>query len=171
MRTSLNPLAWPFRGQMLFGFATCAALLAYAVFAQYGQMFEPCPLCIFQRVAMAAVGAIGLLAAIHNPRGRGGRRAWALLAFLAAAVGAGIAGRHVWLQHLPADQVPACGPGLSYMIESMPSWLAVLKKVLQGSGECAEINWTLWGFSMPEWTLLCFVLLGVGALVAGFRRR
>lgn len=171
MRPSPNPFAWPFRSQMLFGFLACAALLAYAVFAQYGQMFEPCPLCIFQRVAMAAVGTIGLLAAIQNPRRAGGRRAWSLLAFLAAAIGAGIAGRHVWLQHLPADQVPACGPGLSYMIESMPSWLAVLKKVLQGSGECAEVNWTLWGFSMPEWTLLCFVLLGAGALVAGFRRR
>ena len=171
MRANPNPLAWSFRVQMLFGFAACAALLAYAVFAQYGQMFEPCPLCIFQRVAMAAVGVVGLLAAIHNPRSAGGRKAWGLLAFLLAAVGAGIAGRHVWLQHLPADQVPACGPGLSYMIESMPSWLDVVKKVLHGSGECAEVNWTLWGFSMPEWTLLCFVLLAAGALSAGFRRR
>ena len=166
-----NPLAWSFRAQMLFGFAVCAALLAYAVFAQYGQMFDPCPLCIFQRVAMAAVGVLGLLAAIANPKGAGGRKAWGLAAFIGAAVGAAIAGRHVWLQHLPPDQVPACGPGLSYMIESMPSWLAVVKKVLQGSGECAEINWTFAGFSMPEWTLLCFVLLGGGALVAGFRRR
>jgi disulfide bond formation protein DsbB len=166
-----NPFAWPFRSQMLFGFAVCAALLAYAVFAQYGQMFEPCPLCIFQRVAMAAVGVLGLLAAIHDPRSRGGRIGWGLAAFVAAAIGAAIAARHVWLQHLPADQVPACGPGLSYMLESMPSWLDVVKKVLHGSGECAEINWTLLGFSMPEWTLLCFVLLGLGALVAGFRRR
>jgi disulfide bond formation protein DsbB len=165
-----NPFAWSFRFQMLFGFAVCAALLAYAMFAQYGQMFEPCPLCIFQRVAMAAVGVIGLLAAIHNPKGAPGRRTWSLLAFVAAAIGAGIAGRHVWLQHLPPDQVPACGPGLSFMLESMPSYLAVVKKVLAGSGECAEVNWTLLGFSMPEWTLLCFVLLAVGALAAGFRR-
>ena len=166
-----NPFAWPFRLQMLFGAVVSAALLSYAVFAQYGQMFEPCPLCIFQRVALAAVGVVGLLAALHGPRSRGGRIAWSLLAFLAAAIGAGIAGRHVWLQHLPPDQVPACGPGLSYMIEAMPSWLAVVKKVLAGSGECAEVNWTFAGFSMPEWTLLCFVLLAIGALVAGFRRR
>jgi disulfide bond formation protein DsbB len=167
----LNPFAWPFRLQMLFGAAVCGALLAYAVFAQYGQFYEPCPLCIFQRVAMAAVGLVGLGAALHNPRGSGGRRAWGLLAFLAAAIGAGIAARHVWLQHLPPDQVPACGPGLSFMVQSMPSYLEVVKKVLAGSGECAEINWTLFGFSMPEWTLLCFVLLAVGALAAGFRRR
>ena len=166
-----NPFSWSFRLQMLFGFAVCAALLTYAVFAQYGQLYEPCPLCIFQRIAMAAVGVVGLAAAIHNPRGRGGRMAWGLLAFLAAGIGAAIAARQVWLQHLPADQVPACGPTLAYMVESMPSWLAVVKKVLAGSGECAEVNWKLFGFSMPEWTLLCFALLAVGALAAGFRRR
>jgi disulfide bond formation protein DsbB len=166
-----NPFAWSFRWQMLFGFAVCAALLAYAVFAQYGQFYEPCPLCIFQRVAMAAVGIIGLLAGIHAPRGPSGRRAWGGLAFLAAAIGAAIAARHVWLQHLPPDKVPACGPGLSFMLESMPSYLAVVKKVLAGSGECAEVNWTFLGFSMPEWTLLVFVLLAAGALVAGFRKR
>lgn len=168
---SPNPLAWSFRLQMLFGFAVCAALLCYAVFAQYGQLYEPCPLCIFQRIAMAAVGLVGLAAAVHNPRSRGGRMAWGLLAFVAAGTGAAIATRHVWLQHLPPDQVPACGPTLAYMVESMPSWLDVVKKVLAGSGECAEVNWKLLGFSMPEWTLLCFVLLALGALAAGFRRR
>jgi disulfide bond formation protein DsbB len=168
---SLNPFAWSFRLQMLFGFLVCAALLAYAVFAQYGQLFEPCPLCIFQRVAMAAVGLVGLIGALHGPKGRFVRAAYGVSAFLMAAIGAGLAGRHVWLQHLPADQVPACGPGLSYLVQIMPSWLDLIAKVLKGSGECAEVNWTLWGFSMPEWTLLCFVLLGVGALGAGFRKR
>ena len=167
---NVNPFAWSFRTQMLFGFAASAALLAYAVFAQYGQLFEPCPLCIFQRIAMAGVAVVGLAAALHNPRGQAGRMAWGLLAFLAAAIGVAIAGRHVWLQHLPPELVPACGPGLSYMVESMPSWLDVIKKVLAGSGECAEVNWTFLGFSMPEWTLLCFVLFAVGALAAGFRR-
>jgi disulfide bond formation protein DsbB len=156
---------------MLVGFAACAARLAYAVLSQYGQLHEPCPLCIFQRVAMAAVGLLGLAAALHNPKGRGGRMAWGGLAFLAAATGAAIAGRHVWLQHLPPDQVPACGPTLDYMLQSMPSWLDVVKKVLAGSGECAEVNWTFLGFSMPEWTLLVFVLLALGALAAGFKRR
>ena len=166
-----NPFAWSFRSQFLFGFVVCSALLAYAVFAQYGQMFEPCPLCIFQRAAMAATAVVALIGALHSPRSSTGRRVYGTLAFLAAGSGAVIAGRHVWLQHLPPDQVPACGPGLSFMIESMPSYLSVFKKVLQGSGECAKVDWTLLGFSMPEWTLLCFLLLAVGALVAGFRRR
>ena len=166
-----NPFAWSFRAQFLFGFAVSAALLAYAVFAQYGQLYEPCPLCIFQRVAMAATAVVGLVGGLHAPRAAWGRRIYGLLAFLTAGTGAAIAGRHVWLQHLPPEQVPACGPGLSYMVESMPSWLDVVRKVLQGSGECAKVDWTFLGFSMPEWTLLCFVLLALGALSAGFRRR
>jgi disulfide bond formation protein DsbB len=120
---------------------------------------------------MAAVGIIGLLAAIHAPKGALGRRAWGSLAFLAAAIGAAIAARHVWLQHLPPEKVPACGPGLDFMLQSMPSYLDVVKKVLAGSGECAEVNWSFLGFSMPEWTLLVFVLLAVGALAAGFGKR
>ena len=167
----LNPFIWSFRIQFLFGFMVCSALLAYAVFAQYGQLFEPCPLCIFQRMAMAVTAIVALLGALHDPGSRLGRRIYGLLAFLAAGTGAGIAARHVWLQHLPPDQVPACGPGLSFMIESMPSYLDVFRKVLQGSGECAKVDWTLFSFSMPEWTLLCFVLLSVGALNAGFRKR
>ena len=166
-----NPFSWSFRGQFLFGFLASAGLLCYAVFAQYGQMFEPCPLCIFQRVAMGATALIALMGALHAPRSVGGRQAYGLLAFLAAGSGAGIAGRHVWLQHLPPEQVPACGPGLSFMVESMPSYLDVFKKVLQGYGECAKVDWTFLGLSMPEWTLLCFVLLGIGALNAGFRER
>lgn len=167
----LNPFVWSFRAQFFFGFFCCATLLAYAVFAQYGQMFEPCPLCIFQRVAMAALGLVALIGALHAPKGALGRMIYGLLAFLVAGTGAAIAARHVWLQHLPPDQVPACGPGLAFMVESIPSKFDLIKKVLQGSGECAEINWTFLGHSMPEWTLLCFVLLAIGALVAGGRKR
>jgi disulfide bond formation protein DsbB len=166
-----NPFAWSFRVQFLFGLSCCAALLLYAVYAQYNQFADPCPLCILQRVAMFGIGVVALIGALHNPKSAAGRKIYGVLAFLAAAIGAAIACRHVWLQHLPPDQVPACGPGLNYMLESMPSKFEVLKKVLQGSGECAEINWTFLGFSMPEWTLLCFVLLGVGALAAGFKKR
>lgn len=166
-----NPFAWSFRSQFVFGFLVCASLLAYSAFAQYGQLFEPCPLCIFQRVAMAATALVALAGTLHSPKSSGGRRVYGVLAFLAAGTGAAIATRHVWLQHLPPDQVPACGPGLSFMIESMPSYLDVVKKVLHGSGECAKVDWTLLGFSMPEWTLLCFLTLAIGALVAGFRKR
>ena len=166
----MNPLRWSFRTAFAVATAICAAFLGFAYYAQFQMHLDPCPLCIFQRIAFIVFGAVCLAAALHGPKGYG-RRVYGALALLAAGAGAAIAGRHVWLQHLPPEKVPACGPGLSYMLESMPSWLAVVKKVLAGSGECAEVNWTFLGFSMPEWTLLCFVLLGIGALVAGFRRR
>jgi disulfide bond formation protein DsbB len=147
----------------LAGFLLCAGLIAYAYHAQYDLNVEPCPLCIFQRVAFAALGLVLLLAGLHAPRGAGGRRAWGVLALLAAAAGIGIAGRHVWLQHLPADQVPMCGPGLEFLTEAMPL-SSVIRTVLTGSGECAKVDWTFLGLSMPEWSLLWFVLLAAWVL-------
>jgi disulfide bond formation protein DsbB len=167
-----NPFAWPFRAQMLFGAVVSAALVAFAYFwVQQRMLMMPCPLCIFQRIAFGGVAAVGLVAALHGPRGATGRRIYGVLAFLAAAIGAGIAGRHLWIQSLPADQVPSCNSlGLDYMLDAMPL-LDVIRDVLRGSGECAKVDWTWLGLSMPGWTLICFVLLGIGALVAGFRAR
>lgn len=165
----LNPFTWSFRAQFGLGFLLCAALIGYALYAQYRLYLEPCPLCIFQRVAIMALGVVFLLGAVHGPSSRGGRGFWGALAFLAAGGGAAIAGRHVWLQSLPAEEVPACGMGLEYMMETLPFW-DVFSRVLRGSGECAEIDWTFLGLSMPGWTLVWFVAFGLGALWAGFRR-
>ena len=165
-----NPLRWSFRTQCFAGFAACALLIGYAVSLQFTAHLEPCPLCIFQRIAFAALGLVFLLAALHAPRGAGGRRAWGVLALLAAAAGTGVAGRHVWLQHLPPDQVPMCGPGLDFLTEAMPL-TSVIRTVLTGSGECANVDWTFLGLSMPEWSLAWFVVLGAWAAYAAFRRR
>jgi disulfide bond formation protein DsbB len=152
-----NPLRWSFRAACLAGFAACALLIGYALYLQFHDFLEPCPLCIFQRIAFATLGIVFLLAGLHAPRGAGGRRAWGVLALLAAAAGIGIAGRHVWLQHLPADQVPMCGPGLNFLMEAFPL-SSVIRTVLTGSGECAKVDWTFLGLSMPEWSLACFLL-------------
>ncbi|MBX3726948.1 MAG: disulfide bond formation protein B [Xanthomonadales bacterium] len=151
-----------FRQLALLGFLACAGLMAYALYAQHVLGLEPCPLCIFQRVAVIATGGVLLAAALHGPAAAG-RWVYALLAATAAALGAGVAGRHVWLQSLPADQVPACGPGLDYMMEAFPL-SQTLRMVFSGSGECAEVDWTFLGLSMPAWTLICFVGLLVWAL-------
>ena len=103
-------------------------------------------------------------------RRAGARVAYGVLALLAATVGIGIAGRHVWLQHLPADEVPMCGPGLDYLLEALPI-SGVIRKVLTGSGECAKVDWQFLGLSMPEWSLLWFLLLAAWVLVLLFRRR
>jgi protein dithiol:quinone oxidoreductase len=162
--------ALSFRTQFLAGFLACLALIGYALHTQINGGLLPCPLCIFQRVAFAALAAVFLLGGLHGPRGAGARRAWAGLAALVALAGAAIAGRHVWLQGLPADEVPACGPGLEWMLETTPL-AGVVREVLTGSGECAEVDWTFLGLSMPAWSLVWFLLLGAWALHAGLRRR
>lgn len=147
----------------LTAFTVCVALLGYAYYAQFYLGFEPCPLCIFQRIGFMALAAVFLLAGLHDP-GRVGARAYALLIGAVALAGAGIAARHVWLQSLPPDRVPACGPDLEYMLELLPL-TEVVRKVLTGSGECAKIDWVFLGLSMPAWVLACFVALGALGLV------
>ncbi len=150
------------------GFVACAALLGYAYYSQFVIGLEPCPLCIFQRIGIIAVGVVFGLAALHGP-GRIGARVYGVLVALAAAGGGAVSTRHVWLQHLPPDQVPECGPGLEYMLDAFPL-SETLRMVFTGSGECAEINWVFLGLSMPAWTLVCFVALGVGGLILNWRR-
>lgn len=151
----------------LIAAAFAAALVGYAYFAEFVQGYEPCPLCIVQRVIMVATGGVLLLAACHGPAAIG-RAVYGSIAALVAAAGALVAGRHVWLQNLPGDQLPDCGPGLEYMFEVFP-FLEAVRMVLSGSGECAEIDWMLFGLSMPGWVLICFVVLGVTAVWNGFR--
>jgi len=165
-----NISRWSFRSQCLLGFALCAGLVGFAILSQFQWGLQPCPLCIFQRIAFAALGAVLLVAGLHAPSGATGRRAYGVLALLPALAGIGIATRHVWLTHLPADQVPSCGPPLSFMMESSPL-TDVIRKVLTGSGECATVDWTFLGLSMPAWSLLWFVLLALLVLAAAFRRR
>ena len=167
---NINPLRWSFRAQYLLGAIACAAVIGFAILTQLRGGLIPCPLCIFQRIAFAALGVVCLFGALHAPRAPGGRRAYGVLALLAAAVGIAIAGRHVWIQHLPADEVPSCGPGLDYMLDMMPL-TGVVRKVLTGSGECARVDWTFLGMSMPEWSLLCFIVLAAWVLYAAFKRR
>ena len=145
------------------GFVACAGLLAYAYYVQFVDGLDPCPLCIFQRLAFIAMGVVFLLAALHNPA-RTGSRVYALLLGIAGLAGTAIAGRHVWLQHLPPEEVPECGPGLDYMLEVFPLTDA-LRMAFTGSGECASVDWVFLGMSMPTWALLCFLgLTAVGVI-------
>lgn len=149
-------------------FLVCVLAMGVALLLQYRLQLQPCPLCIFQRVAMMATGLVALLAFLHGPA-RCGRRVYAGLTLLAAAVGALIAGRHVWLQHLPPDQVPACGPGLDYWLDTFPLH-EVMLKVFKGSGECAVVDWTFLGLALPAWTLAAFAGLAALALWQLLRR-
>ncbi len=157
----------PRRIGYLLGFFVCAGLMGYALYLQYVMDLEPCPLCIFQRVAVIAMGLVFLIAAFHNP-GRAGARVYAMLQLLIGGAGAAIAARQVWLQSLPKDQVPACGMGLDYMLETLP-FTDMLQKVFEGSGECAEKSWVFLHLSIAGWTLVFFVAM-IAASFALIRR-
>jgi len=156
------------RALFFVGFLFCTSMLAIAGYFQFIDHLEPCPLCILQRVFTLFVGVILLLAVIHNPS-QFGIRGYGLLAGLAALVGAGISARHVWLQNLPADQVPSCGPGLNFMLDNFPLGEAI-DMVMRGSGECAEVLWTFMGLSIPAWTLVAFLSLASVSLAQVFRK-
>jgi disulfide bond formation protein DsbB len=146
------------RSGNILGLVVCAGMMTFALYSQHVLGLEPCPLCIFQRVAVVGLGLLFLMAAIHSP-GRLGRWIYAVLLLLVSLAGSAVSARHVWLQSLPPDQVPSCGPGLDFMLDTFP-FTEVLNMVLSGSGECAEVAWSLLGLSMPAWTLIG--LLGLG---------
>jgi disulfide bond formation protein DsbB len=156
-------LATSQRQVALAGLAFCALMMGVALALQYGAGLEPCPLCILQRVAVLATALVLLIAVLHGPGRRGGG-VYGVVALATAASGIGVAGRHVWLQSLPADKVPSCGPGLDYMMDVLPFW-DVLGRVLSGSGECAEIDGLWWGLTLPQWTLMGFVILSLFPLL------
>ncbi len=139
-------------------------MLGYAWYAQSVLGLEPCPLCIFQRVGVAVLGILFLLATLQNPRRIGGY-VYALLLAIAALVTALIAARHLYIQHLPEGAVPACGASLNYMLEVFPL-SDVIRKVLTGSGECARVSWRWLGISMPGWVLLAAAALGLFGIYA-----
>ncbi len=139
-------------------------LMGFALYLQHQVGLDPCPLCISQRIALIAVGITALLAFLHNPA-LTGQRIWATLTGFFALSGAGLAARHVWIQHLPPEKVPACGPGLEYLLDVFP-WQEVIIMMLQGDGNCAEVTWTWLGLSIPAWTLIAFSGLALACLRA-----
>jgi disulfide bond formation protein DsbB len=152
----------------LGGATACAAILAMALYLQHGLGLEPCPLCMFQRVGMAALGVVFLLAWLHHP-GRIGAGVYAALIALAALTTAAIAGRHIYVQLAPAGSIPACGAPLDAMLRMFPI-TKVIDKVLRGSGECSKIDWSLLGLSLPWWVLIAALALGIAGVFVNLAR-
>jgi disulfide bond formation protein DsbB len=144
------------------GFLVCAGLIGYALYLQYYEFQDPCPLCLLQRMVYMALAAVFLLAAVHGP-GRTGAMIYGALLALTAAVGAAVATRHVWLQFLPPDAAPECGPSLEFMLRKYPAFQA-FEKIFGGTGQCAEAGWKFLGLTIAGWSLVWFVLLGALAL-------
>ncbi|MEO0364262.1 MAG: disulfide bond formation protein B [Pseudomonadota bacterium] len=149
-------------------FAACAAMMAFALYSEHVLGLYPCPLCIFQRLAVIVMGLVALVAAVHNPAGVG-RMVYTVLGVVVGGLGIAVAGRHVWLQNLPPDQVPACGgASLDYLLETLPLFDA-LNQVLNASGECAEVSWRFLGLTMPTWVLVALSVLSVWIVLSNWR--
>lgn len=152
----------------LAGALAVAVFFGAALYLQYVLREEPCPLCMAQRLIFIVIGVLFFVAALHNAADIG-RRIYSIFIALFALIGVATASRHIWLQHLPKDQVPGCGPGLEYMLQNFP--LAdVWQELLHGSGECAVKGWTFLGLGIPELSLLGYVMLGVFAVLVGWKK-
>ncbi len=151
-------MKWSFRFVSGLLFLASVIGMSFALFLEHVQGLEPCPLCVFQRIGLIGLGIISLIALIHNPASNWGKRIYAFLGTLSILWSAGVAARHIWLQNLPPDKVPSCGPGLDYWVETLPL-KSVFEQVLTGSGECAKVDWTFLGQSLPVWSLVFFAVL------------
>lgn len=149
----IKPRFW-----FLLGSLGCVFLLSMGAYFQFNQGLEPCPLCISQRIAIFLTGLVFMVAVVHNPKEQKGINRYAIFGALTALGGASISTRHVWIQHLPPDQVPECKPALEYMLQNFPL-IETVKLMLSGTGDCAKVDWTMLGFSMPAWTLVAFLML------------
>lgn len=149
-------------------FLGCTGLILTGFYMQYVMHLYPCPLCITQRVFIVAVGLTGLLGFFFNP-GSIGRKIYGVVGILFAVLGGSFSTRQLWLQSLPADQVPACGPDIGYLLDNFPL-MDALSVLLRGDGNCAEVLWTFLGISIPGWTLVAFIGLVIINLWQIFRR-
>ncbi|MDE0743698.1 MAG: disulfide bond formation protein B [Woeseiaceae bacterium] len=144
----------------LIGFLTCLMMMVYALYAEHQLLLTPCPLCVLQRLAVTITGVLFLIAALHNPKSIK-RYIYSALILGSSLSGVGVAGWHVYLQNLPIDKVPSCGPGFDYLIGNFPLSDALLL-IFSGSGECALIDWSFMMLSMPTWVVI--FCLGLAAL-------
>ena len=162
-----SPINWSFRTRFLLGFLASFGLIGFALYLQEVRGLMPCSFCILQRIAFAALGVVFLIGGLHAPRTIGGRKTYGVLAAIAALVGIGVAGRHVWVQVFPPE-ISACGGGLEFLA-AVNGWSGAIRKVLTASGDCSNIEYVL-GVSIPVWALAWFVLLGAWAIWTAFGR-
>ena len=153
----------------LIGFIDCLLLISYALYSEYVLGLEPCPLCVFQRIAVILVGFIFLALAAFVPRTSIAKIIASILITITSLSGVIIAGRHVWLQNLPPDKVPGCGPGLDFMVSTFPL-SEVFEMVFTGSGECANVDWSFLSLSMPAWVMILLALIGYYGVWITYKR-
>ncbi len=131
-------------------------VLATSLYLQYVKGYSPCPLCLMQRLCVIIIVVLGVINLLLKPPGKKMLIAQSIIALL----GIYFAARQLWLLSLPAQEVPACLPGLSVLIHYFP-WKDTAHALLWGTGDCTENKWTLLGLTMPAWSMFYFILVSV----------
>lgn len=157
----MNKLLGGKRGYIL-GFVACFGLVGIALAIQTHYQLNPCPLCISQRIIFMGLGVLFLIAAFIKPSTLLSKL-FTLLLVLTSLGGAGVAIRHWWLTAHRSEMVADCGVGFDYMFDNFPLEKA-LKLVFRGTGDCAAVDWTFLGLSIPQMSLIAFIGLGVYAI-------
>ena len=155
------------RGVYFLGLLFCIGLFVVAAYLQFEKGLAPCPLCDLQRIAFAFITLCYLFALVHNPKNKGAI-VYALLILLFAVLGGFFAGRQIWLQHQPPGSITSCGFGLEHLLRSLP-FLDAMRTAVQGSAQCATVFWRFFGLSIPEWSMIFFVVLAVVGLIQAKR--
>ena len=138
-------------------FLIVGSLLGYAAYSMKILGLEPCTLCITQQFFYCLIGLTAFVSFLHNP-GINSSRVYSFSLSLFSLAGIWISGRQVWLQGLPEDEVPLCGPPLEYIIDVFP-FADVINALFMGDGNCAEIPWEFLGLSMAGWSLVWFLII------------
>ncbi|HSC78761.1 MAG TPA: disulfide bond formation protein B [Chitinolyticbacter sp.] len=154
-------------------FLACVGMIAFALYHQYVNWVMPCLMCVYQRLAVIAYGLVALLATSWLPRSRTGVALIGVLASAAALFGAATAAWNIRLQYGPADPSLVCGSSLPFPIDlNAPGWPEWFVALIRPVGDCSQIDFTLFGVSMPIWTLLtCIGLLAVTFVLCRLRWR
>jgi protein dithiol:quinone oxidoreductase len=148
------PLRWALLALLLAG-----GLAGGAQFLEHVLKLDPCPLCLMQRIWVLLAGSVVLVALCHNLE----NRTYPALLLICCSIGGGFSIRQLWLQSLPPDAVPACGPDMGYMLDVFPA-ADILKAMTFGTGNCAEVGWTLFGLGLAAWALVGFAALATCAV-------
>ncbi len=144
------------------GFFMCVGVLGFALYLEQALKLAPCPLCQLQRFMFLTIGFLYLFAALQKPH-RFGVIVYASLISLFAAAGAGLAGYQLWLQAHPPAVSGACGVGLGYLLDTL-SFSQAMKIAIMGTADCAIVTWRLFGLSIPAYSLMGFIAVGLLAL-------
>ncbi len=151
-----------YRLMNFYAFLCVIVMFGVAFYLQFWKGIAPCPLCVLQRVTMALIGIVLLVGSVFALK-KCGRYFLNAILLLLSSGGIFLAGRQVWLQHLPPDKSADCGVSLQYMWNVLPLD-QVLMKILQGTAECSLVDWSFLGLSLAEWSLFWFIVFAVFSL-------